>query len=244
MQHAGLTEVECPTCWLCPFVRALLGNTDMVFTLLRQRGGRPSGRPRIATRDCREADGGSDGGGRPSGRPRIATSAVSAWGRGGVVAVALRGGRGSQPAHRAAAPPRPRRGGRPSGRPRIATRYLRVTVPRSHCGGRPSGRPRIATSSRTMVTSPETLWRSPFGAAEDRNLEETGLRYGEATWRSPFGAAEDRNRCARRPRTKTGRWRSPFGAAEDRNLQRAGDKANQLGRGGRPSGRPRIATYM
>src|SRR5690606_21547955 len=116
-------------------------------------------------------------------------------GRPAVVAVALRGGRGSQRQSRHRWPPRGGGGGRPPGRPRIAT---------------------TASNSRPAAQAP--TWRSPSGAAGQRNGVST--RSGGLSgpgWRSPSGAAEDRNRSKSDPFEYAEEWRSPSGAAEDRN---------------------------
>ena len=233
-------------------------------------GGRPLGRPRIATytthcsasiryRRWRSPSGATEdrnsstpggaggiraGGGRPLGRPRIATDArtrlsgsTAEWrSPSGAtedrnycgnetcklemdVAVALWGDRGSQRPVRGPSQRRGRRGGRPLGRPRIATEWGRLRRPLSGGGGRPLGRPRIATTALQSGRIRRRRWRSPAGATEDRNVMSTlGLNGTSGGWRSPSGATEDRN------------------YAEQHTARRI------ISCGGRPLGRPRIAT--
>src|SRR5690606_16165239 len=78
-------------------------------------GGRPQGRPRIATLPPEEMGEAADSGGRPQGRPRIATALIARN-----------------------APPRAG-GGRPQGRPRIATTARRTGGPRARPWRSPSG---------------------------------------------------------------------------------------------------------
>ncbi len=111
-----------------------------------RRGGRPPGRPRIATRPLPPTSRSPDRGGRPPGRPRIATPTP--------------------------APPPARccsGGGRPPGRPRIATPPRRGSTLRGSGGGRPPGRPRIATLAGQLAVAVCCWWRSSPGTTEDRN---------------------------------------------------------------------------
>ncbi len=138
----------------------------------RGRGGRPSWRPRIATRcsACprrrtrvwrpslvaaedrnlqvvQDVRGGDARGGRPSWRPRIATATARCITESGGVAAVPRGGRGSQPVCREGRKPCRSRW-RPSlvaAEDRNATTARDAPHNRSG-GGRPSWRPRIATS--------------------------------------------------------------------------------------------------
>ena len=200
-------------------------------------------------------------GGRGSQRLTPRTSATSR-----VLAAALRGGRGSQPLHQLGLDGEVAAGGRPSGRPRIATPAPGCSPPRTPRWRPPFG----AAEDRNIpdtdgVILPE-VWRPPFGAAEDRN--PIGLLPSSLAglWRPPFGAAEDRNPIGLLPSSLAGLWRPPFGAAEDRNKPeiwaaellvslaaalRGGRGSQPTGwpprrptapPGGRPSGRPRIAT--
>ncbi len=109
-------------------------------------------------------------GGRPPGRPRIATaSATPPAPRAARVAVALRGGRGSQPRRSRTSP----------------AQVSMVAV--ALRGGRGSQRGAVEGAAE------EGVWRSPSGAAEDRNAD-SGRSFGHPrVWRSPSGAAEDRN---------------------------------------------------
>jgi hypothetical protein len=115
------------------------------------------------------------GGGRPPGRPRIATTPrTGRCRRCGGVAVALRGGRGSQRAQH--------RGGARD----------------ADGGGRPPGRPRIATR-RSWVRRAVVTWRPPSGATEDRNTSAYPSRARSVGWRPPSGATEDCNSYSVRP---------------------------------------------
>ncbi|MFD5026602.1 CRISPR-associated endonuclease Cas1 [Streptomyces sp. NPDC058373] len=111
------------------------------------------------------------------------------------MAVALRGGRGSQLRRRDARHRQRPGGGRPPGA--AEDRNLRQAgLPDGEKlrGGRPSpGRPRIVTRSWATSRTGSAAWRSSSGAAEDRN--GTGSRWASAgqRWRSSSGAAEDRN---------------------------------------------------
>ena len=114
----------------------------------RAAGGRPSGRPRIATRWPRSQGSATYPGGRPSGRPRIATAAQARSANRAPLAAALRGGRGSQRARTLLPGSRDRlaaalRGGRGS-----QLSSWSPGPPAPPAGGRPSGRPRIATPAR------------------------------------------------------------------------------------------------
>jgi hypothetical protein len=80
-----------------------------------------------------------------------------------------------------------------------------------------------------------------FGVAEDRNLLVDCGTWVEVKCRPSFGAAEDRNHALNMSRCLHNMWRSSFGAAEDRNEHPEGGGLYDS-RGGRPSGRPRIAT--
>ena len=250
------------------------------------RGGRGS-QPLRSLRSGREGP----VGGRPPGRPRIATCWACANSSAMLgLAVALRGGRGSQRGRPPLHVQGLQIGGRPPGRPRIATSTPSSDPPCRRFGGRPPGRPRIATTTRACPPpgapglavalrggrgsqpgghvrprdvgrhwrSPSgaaedrncgvcrqgkycCLWRSPSGAAEDRNLVAVEIGAGSTHWRSPSGAAEDRNPATGSRTSPNSPWRSPSGAAEDRN-QYLGAEAGAVGVGGRPPGRPRIAT--
>ena len=184
----------------------------------------------------------------------------------GLVAVALRGDRGSQRLRRPACCCPRRSGGRPPGRPRIATRRWSGRSRLRRRGGRPPGRPRIATCPWTESAPAARQWRSPSGATEDRNISRATPSVVCVGWRSPSGATEDRNHPSSSTRRSARRWRSPSGATEDRNTRCSGrhlsrrrvavalrgDRGSQPlprgprlhphRRGGRPPGRPRIAT--
>ena len=184
-------------------------------------------------------------GGRPPGRPRIATPP--------------------------AAPPRRRRSGwRPS--PRTAEdRNISGGVPGRDSvpsGGRPPGRPRIATNPSSRVATGYLLWRPSPRTAEDRNilacLAEDPDR---AAWRPSPRTAEDRNSsnsadrfndCIVAAVPQDGRgsqqlqltwpsgcgqeWRPSPRTAEDRNPEMNDSSSRVAVGGGRPPGRPRIAT--
>ncbi|MHC3455910.1 hypothetical protein [Streptomyces prasinus] len=61
-------------------------------------------------------------------------------------------------------------------------------------------------------------------------------------WRSPSEAAENRNFVRNLVVTLAEIWRLPSGATEDRNIEGATWSMAWLTTGGRPPGRPRIAT--
>ncbi|MCL3994764.1 hypothetical protein [Streptomyces lavenduligriseus] len=90
----------------------------------------------------------------------------------------------------------------------------------------------------------ERSWRSPFRAAEDRNLGLEETEEDMPYWRSPFEAAEDRNvtQLIRVIRVQFGGWRWPSGTAKDCNKYGTQYARAGTAPGGRPSGRPRIAT--
>ncbi len=228
-------------------------------------GGRPPGRPRIATRWGWGGWRVGCSGGRPPGRPRIATP-VRWW-------------RSSSASG----------GGRPPGRPRIATSDQPATQPVTRGWRSPSGAAKDRNVLSWAPSHAASPWRSPSGAAEDRNGMRraawapgphvaVALRGGRGSQRHGLGDGGHRGivavalrggrgsqqrRCGRRP-GRGRRWRSPSGAAEDRNLDTAtgtlvwqgvavalrGGRGSQprhrdrhpglAGRGGRPPGRPRI----
>ena len=184
------------------------------------------------------------GGGRPPGRPRIATLTLRRAIRGmRHVAVVPQDGRGSQPAHLLHLQERRRRGGRPPGRPRIATPWLPGSLPAARRGGRPPGRPRIATPSssptptsttwggsrppgrpRIATSSPGTgtrtsiWWRPSSRTAEDRNVVTFVMAVPDGTWRPSSRTAEDRNVSSNGQGGKlTYGWRPCSATAEDRN---------------------------
>ncbi len=154
-----------------------------------------------------------------------------------------------------------------SGAPSIATCAApRRTGQQATGGGRPPGRPRIGTADRTRAPSRKcqwrsrfkaaedrnsgvrscirrsALWRSPSGVAEDRNAVHRSLTVEEREWRSPSGTTEDRNLVRESGYRDTQQWRSPSGATEDRNAHALAVTVSCSCRGGRPPGRPGIAT--
>ncbi|WP_435860813.1 hypothetical protein [Streptomyces spiralis] len=234
------------------------------------------------------------GGGCPPGRPRIATpssgmkicasawwrspsraaedrnaDSVSAMGRYKAVAVALRGGRGSQlHARRGRRHPEPVwRSPSEAAENRNddgAAYTVLITGWRSssgaaedrniwhHTGAAVSNEWRStfgAAEDRNLgdYEARERLarqWRSPSGAAEDRNGDAAKVHVRWYEWRSPSGAAEDRNRNAAAVKATEFMWRSPSGAAEDRNPKSRWAVEKPSSSGGRPPGRPRIATTV
>ncbi len=209
------------------------------------RGGRPPGRPRIATPSAVSTPPARLGWRSPSGttEDRNVRDYAAQW-QHLLVAAVLRG------------------------RPRIAThpsRHCRVQrsgwrplcwaaedcneskwrlAERWHGGGgRPPGRPRIGTPGGTERGRCGRWWPSPSGATEDRNywlpegvsVEPPGVRspfrggrgsqppvlHGERhrprRWRLSPGATEDRNWRSVSPRSRVSSWRSPSGATRDRN---------------------------
>ncbi len=241
----------------------------------------------------RAAASGALSGGRPPGRPRIATaSAARPCPSTSGVAVAPRGDRGSQPRHRSH---RERRGQRVAVAPRgDRGSQRRRSLPEGLCGlvaVAPRGDRGSQHLRPVLAGVAGRPWRSPPGATEDRNIPAEFAEVDEpgggrppgrpriATWppttdqdlaggwRSPPGATEDRNLClgdeprcqpavAVAPRGDRGSqllglgllrrsragWRSPPGATEDRNNSEDGYRYTAEGGGGRPPGRPRIAT--
>ena len=231
------------------------------------------------------------GGGRPPVRPRIATSAVNAsapstraWRSPSgatedrnnltdeasplsqIVAVALRGDRGSQRRRPQLRRPPHQGGGRPPGRPRIATtrscaRSPPATVAVALRGDRGS-QPRPGDAAVAAAAVAVAL-RGDRGS-QPRHSRDVARRRLE--WRSPSGATEDRNGLALsidqqavivavalrgdrgsqplRSRNHGQRGRVAVALRGDRGSQRAVRPygAGPTGRGGRPPGRPRIAT--
>lgn len=190
---------------------------------------------------------GGECGGRPLGRPRISTSTPtcrrhrptrwrSSSGRRGsqceagtrgltthTVAVVLRSDRGSQ-RHGVGDAPGAEDGWRS---PSEATEdrnslYRASAVALSRSGGCPQGRPRIATPVRTGAARSRSRWRSPSGATEDRNE-----RGGGACLTAIRGAVVHR---------------SPSEATSGSQNRGHRVRARHHGGGGRPPGRPRIAT--
>ncbi len=172
-----------------PLRRALrsLHCSDRVAVALRGRRGsqRRSGQDGVA---------GPRGGGRPPGRPRIATRP-----RGRVrrsepgVAVALAAGRGSQ--HQVAGPGErlDQRGGRPRRRPRIATSSPpRVRCCRSVAVALGGGRGSQPGPSGGVDTGQLVAVALEGGrGSQRRTAHRSGLQAGK--WRSPSGAPEGRN---------------------------------------------------
>ncbi|AIA06584.1 hypothetical protein DC74_6143 [Streptomyces noursei] len=161
-----------------------------------------------------------------------------------MVAVVLRGGRGSQPSRVGLAAARGAGGGRPRGRPWIATsgsacptgRSARVAVVLR--GGRGSQHARPHRS-----TSPSPVWRSSSGAAVDRNWKPANTA---SRWCSRGGRPPGRPWIATLPRVaqcpadaivavvlRGGRGSQPYFGPRMARAARCG---------GRPPGRPWIAT--
>ncbi len=183
------------------------------------------------------------GGGRPSGRPRIATAhphRAAVLGAG--VAVVLRDDRGSQPQAR----PGPEREGW-RWRSSFGTTEDRNHRPKWARTPVAKWRSSFGTTEDRNLTArrpPEhpPRWRSSFGTTEDRNNPAGHGRHQGREWRSSFGTTEDRNAAALARITDEVLWRSSFGATEDRNTFRVGRGGQRRAGGGRASGRPRIAT--
>ncbi len=214
-----------PTAWRSPSGAAEDRNSTAASTVTTSfsRGGRPPGRPRIAT--------------APGSTSRSAP---------GAVAVALRGGRGSQRLDDRVLRRERGGGGRPPGRPRIATPGSARGTPRRRSvavalrGGRGSQLVRLAVLDQAL-----DVWRSLSGAAEDRNAE-TVLHSGGITegWRSPSGAAEDRNPYAagRGPLRAEVAVALRGGRGSQHGRRRSHRRRGARWRGGPPPGRPRVAT--
>ncbi|MFD0210662.1 hypothetical protein ACFVH9_16390 [Streptomyces hirsutus] len=77
---------------------------------------------------------------------------------------------------------------------------------------------------------------------EDRNYVPEGEITERSDWRSPFGATEDRNTGLVAAVAALLAWQWPSGAAEDRNSIELSYRPMEPLTGGRPPGRPRIAT--
>ena len=180
-------------------------------------GGRPSGRPRIATSGELDRAVQDPPGGRPSGRPRIATG----W--------------PSTP-HVVSPPWRP-----PFGAAEDRNLLVRAGTERTSTGGRPSGRPRIATTRAARWRRLRTLAAALRGGRGSQPRECVRQALARAAWRPPFGAAEDRNDARERdgqPPVLAAALRGGRGSQQRYTRRRRARETP----GGRPSGRPRIAT--
>ncbi len=209
---SGASECECLVLTVCS--ARILGE----FSQFARRGGRPPGRPRIATSPPPSRRATPPPWRSPSGATEDRNGIIGPVPCFvGVVAVALRGDRGSQRAGAHPDPGGPHGGGRPPGRPRIAT--TRPSAPSSPgtSGGRPPGRPRIATRRWPCA------WRTPGrgGRPPGRPRIATCWPSGCMSWTGGGGRPPGRPRIA-----TAGRRTHP----PDRPS------------GGRPPGRPRIAT--
>ncbi len=244
-------------------LKPLKSQPGAVVTPRSDRGSQGRGSQRRAAHGPRLQTG---SGGRPSGRPRIATCCRAwccagplGWRSPSGVAEDRNGFTNPFVAQLWAG------GGRPPGRPRIATTSWRRT-PRSRAVAVSSGAAEDR-NAKSFAQVPRSLrsWRSLPGAAEDRNCD------GGRSWTSGHvlavapGATEDRNELLGRigdltggltvaPRGGRGSQRHA-GAHEPhrRDVVAAlrGSRIATLGgrprggpgsAGGRPSGRPRIAT--
>ncbi|MFD8439945.1 pentapeptide repeat-containing protein [Streptomyces microflavus] len=93
----------------------------------------------------------------------------------------------------------------------------------------------IFTGSAVFISATFT------GSAVFHSATFTGNARFDSAWRSPSGVAEDRNVNDDMTDLAVTMWRSPSGVAEDRNWLDRAFQWSHTG-GGRPPGRPRIAT--
>ncbi len=168
---------------------------------------------------CTYATTGRPGGGRPPGRPRIATARAPArCRRPRLLAVALRGDRGSQWRLQAGGVRQEPPGGRPPGRPEIATYYPAYV---------------IAVTPELAVI----LW----GDRGSQPTRRQRTRLGRRPWRSSFGATEDHNLIYPAGGLVIGRLAVSLWGDRGSQLRRV-ERADDAGcAGGRLPGRPRIA---
>jgi hypothetical protein len=153
------------------------------------RGGRPPGRPRIATYRPRSTPQRSLRGGRPLGRTRIATPTTCTC---SAKAQAWRSSPGTT---------EDRNDG-------PTTTPLDINASGSCPSG---GRGSQLHHVRVRVRGHRLPWRPFSGAIEDRNWTGPSGEYEKTAWRSPSGVTEDRNLLPPLGLTYYGAWRSPSG---------------------------------
>ncbi|SUP60787.1 Uncharacterised protein [Streptomyces griseus] len=184
-------------------------------------GGRPPGRPRIATAACCSSSTPYPPWRLPSGatedRNWLNTCPSAPGGRGWRSPSGATEDRNDQ---LGCTHVQVREWRSPSGATEDRNRPSGLLVPGGACGGRPPGRPRIATRPWSNRSTPVTWWRSPSGGTEDRNSPDD--RWGR---RSAVVAVALRG----------GRGSQPI-------LGMGGFAGLECG--GRPPGRPRIATPL
>ncbi|PRX06319.1 UNVERIFIED_ORG: hypothetical protein CLV66_103297 [Actinomadura viridilutea] len=185
------------------------------------------------------------GGGRPSGRPRIATFRS----RQHLLTVERRWRPSFGTAEDRNATldgPRP---ALDTWRPSFGTAEDRNFHPphsRAHTGARVAAVLRDGRGSQHGEPSRARLARSHVAAVlrDGRGSQHGPAGPGEPAldeWRPSFGTAEDRNQELYDSMPDRSEWQPSFGTAEDRNTQISNSLFRDP-RGGRPSGRPRIAT--
>jgi hypothetical protein len=205
-------------------------------------GGRPSGRPRIATsRGATQLQSASPDGRSPE-RPRVATAPkLKNWEERFLCwRVPMRVTENHNHTMPFGLPPRWRTGSRPSGRPRAATSSRTSTLATSPMavallgdrgsqhqhpdgrrrqvrgGGCPAGQPSIATTS--TLRSSGSWVRLSSGATEDRNVETvTDKEIVKACGGSSFGRPRIATPQSTSRLTTCTEQRSFLGVAEDRN---------------------------